>query len=586
MGKLNQAELISNANAKDGAIDGLSMLASSVAGRDLHVYRLDTHWAWTDGSTIYLPLVCSNSNEITVIAQALLITGGSFHKPLMRRLMTVSERTKQRFIAQELVRITKALEYRLPRVFCQKVLTLDITDASFDRDDSLRRAVGLKSCPVADNFVYGTIRPAKFLMGSPVVGGSELTDKEIESAFNRNIKNDDDKDEKKDSSLFLKNMSLSIFSQNSMSKMLRDIFGMSSTNSNDGEEKNSGRGADLDMAGAKLATKLNSGAKIVAKAFGLDFDSFQVASGTKYHEWNVNSSRYYESWCCVHHFDEDAPKTNEIRRDFPDTLLRKKIAKLNTDYRRHRRQREGEDIDNDAIIEYVVDRAAGVLSGEQQVFQQAKKTGRNLGVTLLIDASESTNDKLECGSTIWSKQRELAFNLVSALDEMGDSVAAYGFRSFGRNDVRFLTIKSFSQRFDLAAINRLHSIKPGGFTRLGAAIRHASHIVSSTAGTDNQLIVVISDGIPFDMQYEKDYAQADVRKALEESENNGVGCVCLSVGSSVDAEVIEKAWGNVGHASFNSPRELGLSIDKLFYSAILRAASGGIVQRKVRRMVA
>lgn len=562
--------------------ESLNVLASSVGGRMLRVDRVDTAYSWTDGNVIYLPTEKSDNDKTMIIAQSLLIGGNSLQKKLLKRIRKSSANVKARFIALEVHRISTEYSFCLPKKFCNEVSELSSGYLSKSPEESLNQAEKMSLWNGADQNILGTIKPNKVIGFEPAVGGRELTDKEIESALAQKIhKKDNDDDEEKDESTFLKKMSLSIFSDSSVSKMLREMFGMSSSPDTD-DKGSSNEGTDLDVAGAQMANKLSSGAKIVAKAFGFNFDELVSAGGTQYPEWDFEKETYREDWCCVHHFDADVMSAENIPNINPDLQLRKKIAKLNTEYRRHRRQPDGDDLDNDGVIEFFVDRLAGVSGNELSLFQNTKKTGRNLGVVVLIDASESTQDNVQDGTPIWDMQRELAFNLISALDEMGDGVAAYGFRSYGRNDVRLLKIKQFSNHFDQEARGRLFSIKPGGFTRLGAAIRHASHLVATEAGTSNQLVVVVSDGIPFDMQYDKDYAQADVRKALEESINSGVACVCLSVGSSVDADVIAQVWDNVAHATFNSPAELSFSVDKLFRSAIQRAESSANIHRKVR----
>ena len=107
----------------------------------------------------------------------------------------------------------------------------------------------------------------------------------------------------------------------------------------------------------------------------------------------------------------------------------------------------------------------------------------------------------------------MAARLTASFDELGDWVAAYGFQSWGRNAVNFLRIKGFEDRYDHAAQRRLGSLEPGGFTRLGAAIRHGTHLLTTKAGTSNTLLVVVGDGLPYDDGYEHRYAQEDRRGA-------------------------------------------------------------------------
>ena len=107
-------------------------------------------------------------------------------------------------------------------------------------------------------------------------------------------------------------------------------------------------------------------------------------------------------------------------------------------------------------------------------------------------------------------------------------------------------------------------------------------MVERYAGTDNRLVIVISDGIPYDSQYEDQYANSDVRVALKESIDRGVACICLSVGSSAEAEVVESVWGEASYATLDSLDELSGSFELLARSAMARAAKSAKLKRKVR----
>src|SRR5437879_6475518 len=84
-------------------------------------------------------------------------------------------------------------------------------------------------------------------------------------------------------------------------------------------------------------------------------------------------------------------------------------------------------------------------------------------------------------------------------------------------------------RCDHAARRRLAAIEPGGFTRLGAAIRHGTQLAIEKSGTASTLLIVVGDGVPYDKGYGERYARDDSDKALSEAVESGVGCACVSV---------------------------------------------------------
>ena len=66
--------------------------------------------------------------------------------------------------------------------------------------------------------------------------------------------------------------------------------------------------------------------------------------------------------------------------------------------------------------------------------------------------------------------RDSLFLFSEALSATGDRFAMYGFSSLKRGNVRFNRLKSFDERYDGFARGRIAAIKPGYYTRMGAAM--------------------------------------------------------------------------------------------------------------------
>jgi nitric oxide reductase activation protein len=243
------------------------------------------------------------------------------------------------------------------------------------------------------------------------------------------------------------------------------------------------------------------------------------------------------------------------------------LARLGLAYERHARQPDGDALDVEALIDFAVLRAAGEPDDER--FYEARlRTAHDLGVLVLLDASGSTEEKTSSGRAIWDEQRQLVANLGAGFEEVGARVAAYGFNSQGRH-IRFLRIKDFDDRFDQRARSRLGGMKPAGLTRLGVAVRHGTSLISTKAGTSNRLLVLVSDGFPYENDYyQGPYAEHDTRRALDEAVKSGVGCACISVASSTDQEALERLWGNMPHKSLVEAEELGRYAASLFRQAL------------------
>ena len=134
-------------------------------------------------------------------------------------------------------------------------------------------------------------------------------------------------------------------------------------------------------------------------------------------------------------------------------------------------------------------------------------------------------------------------------------------------------INTFAQTFGAVARARLIQLEPASYTRLGAGIRGAGEVLKNEAGTPNRLLLVLSDGFPYDDGYEGRYAEADASKALEELRMESVACLCLSIGASTETDVLERVFGSASFASAPNLADLSPQMDELFMSALRELAA-------------
>ena len=298
-----------------------------------------------------------------------------------------------------------------------------------------------------------------------------------------------------------------------------------------------------------------------------------------YPEWDVRERRHRPDWCSVHELSgqTDGPgapaDVEAVAHGWADRTLRRRLAAVHLDLAVRRRQPQGDDVDLDAVIDHRVDVMATGGAGSAAaaaVYRDARRRRRDLGVLVLIDASGSTGKAGADGVTVHRRQLEGAVALVDALQALGDRVACTTFSSHGRHRVELTTAKGFDDPFDVAALARLTSVRPEGFTRLGAAVRHGTRLLVERSGSRRWLLVVLSDGFPFDEGYEGAYAAADVRHALAEARGAGVGALCLGLGTAVADRELEAVFGASTYAVGPSITELHADL-----AALVRAALAG-----------
>ena len=284
------------------------------------------------------------------------------------------------------------------------------------------------------------------------------------------------------------------------------------------------------------------------------------ANGYSYPEWDVYRRQYRWDWCTVH---ESMPEMkHEVSPTCADSRLRRPLARLGVGLQHCHRQAQGDDIDIDAAVEARVEALAG-SSPDEAVYIDTMRRRRDLGVLVLLDVSGSTAEPGTVGRTVHEQQRATAAALVDALHHLGDRVALYAFASQGRSSINVMPIKKFDSQLDASVMNRLYGLAPGAYSRLGAAIRHGAAVLEEKSGTTRRLLVVISDGLAYDLGYERDYGAADARRALAEARRRGTGCLCLTVGAGTDVAELRRVFGSAAHAAIARPRSSQRSWDPI-----------------------
>jgi nitric oxide reductase activation protein len=328
-------------------------------------------------------------------------------------------------------------------------------------------------------------------------------------------------------------------------------------------------GGDTPTHRTRAGARGASSAAFVAGMAGAPEEAAAEGRGTKYPEWDVHRRRYRPDWCTVQEVEpqpaDDTPLPATDRYG-----LRRSLARLGMGLDTCHRQLQGDDVDLDAAVEARVDAIAGSTPGEA-IYLASLRRRRDLSVLLLLDISGSAAEPGATSETVHAHQRAAAAALTVALHDLGDRVALWAFRSQGRSAVHLLPVKRFDDALDARVLRRLRGLVPGAYSRLGAAIRHGDALLEQRGGTSRRLLVVLSDGLAYDHGYERTYGAADARRALVEARRRGTACLCLSIGASTEAEVLERVFGSAAHAAIPRPEQLRRVIGPLFRSALRSA---------------
>ena len=550
-----------------------ALLASALAGKRLTVGRSEGA-AYTNGETIFLPAGEGDERaRLVLLGVHACLVGGDSLRPAIMALLVGQRRAALRYFSLEIARSSIAMQSRLPRSLARVLEAHRIEAIPASPEESLERAMGRESIPLPPEG-FGSLRPKEVLRGASLGRSSPPTADDLNgTALQVAVPELEDEDESSDSTL-LKLLSSPVAPAPLM-KFLQHLFGAGRRSRGDSPSG----GAEVPVSGAMAVTQVGSQAQLLPNCPDLKIDRPATRVDGVYPEWDCEARRYRHEWCWVTEYDPPQGSSEQWAGSARDPDLRKRLARLGLSFQRHRRQGEGEALDLDPLVELLVQRAMGE-SGSERVYQSRRKTAHDLGVVLLLDASGSTAERHRGQHRAYDEQRRVACNLAVALEEIGDRVALFGFSSQGRQAVRFQRVKDFDDRFDHSALRRLGNLEPSGFTRLGAAVRHGLHLVTKKSGATNRLLVLISDGLPFDDSYEGTYGERDTRQALAEARYNGVGTVCLSFAPSTRAAALERVFGSSAYVRLQQASDLNELIEAPLRSA-LRVA--GSTQRRVKR---
>jgi nitric oxide reductase NorD protein len=553
-------------------LDRLRLYASAVAGRTVDVVAAEPgELSWTDGTTVFLDASADPVEQIRMLSvQASLLAAGSLAPPILHQL---SRRPKvaARYLRIETHRALAANEALLPAVV-RSLVDHDIASGVTSAEDSLaiaRSGRTINACPT-----FGTIHARRVLAAigrdSPAQDRTEIAQAPRAPSNRERAELVEDQAGDQDLARLL---SSPVGGRGPIGRLLRRMLSSATRR---------GRGAPLGADAPTYVRRSSAGSGRGAilsprPSHAPETVAMLTPRRTTYPEWDVHRGRYRTHWCTV--LETDAP-FGAGSTTIDDAIgLRRSLARLGMELTPCRRQPQGNDIDVDAAVEAWVDRLAG-SPHEDDFYIESLRRRRDLAVLVLLDVSGSAGESGTAGKRVHEHQRTAAAALTVALHELGDRVALFAFNSRGRTAVQFLRIKHFDDRVDGHAARRLDGLAPAAYTRLGAAIRHATGVVEERCGTSRRLLVVVSDGFAYDHGYEGRYGEADARRALVEARRRGLGCLCLSVGTNTHPDALRRVFGAAAHATVPRPEQLSGVIGPLFRAAV---ASAEVQRRAFQR---
>lgn len=251
----------------------------------------------------------------------------------------------------------------------------------------------------------------------------------------------------------------------------------------------------------------------------------------EYPEWDHSENLLRDAWAVVHDSAAregvagiGAGRGRKLARGLSlDTRARTLDRAI-----RLRRQHEGEALDLNAAIEGRISWRAGI-SPDPRIFQRPGKRRRHASILLLVDLSESTNDRVKGFTSILDIEKQAADLLAQSIDTDYDRLAIDGFHSDGRQKVHYLRLKDFDEPYGDEQRQLLMRQQGSLSTRMGAALRHAGTRLRRQIA-EKRILLLVTDGEPSDIDVsDRDYLVEDARHAVHSLNLKGITVFCLTL---------------------------------------------------------
>ncbi len=290
----------------------------------------------------------------------------------------------------------------------------------------------------------------------------------------------------------------------------------------------------------------------------------QLSGAYTYPEWNYRKKAYQENHCrvlaSVHdeegdHAAIDEPTRRRIRR------VRRQFEALRPRREWLRGQVDGNELDMDAVVRAHCDFAA-VGDSSDGLYMSTRPQARDLAVAILIDVSLST-EAWVADRRVIDIEKEALLVLAHGLTSVGDDYSIHSFTSQLRQRVWVKTVKNFDEDMSETIERRIAALKPGHYTRMGPAIRHAAFELAKRPNR-HRLLLVLSDGKPSDNDYyEGRYAIEDTRRAILDARQQELKVYGVTIDQDAQDYIVH-LFGRGSYAMVHKPEHLSQALPGIY----------------------
>ncbi|PKA43291.1 VWA domain-containing protein (plasmid) [Rhizobium sullae] len=293
------------------------------------------------------------------------------------------------------------------------------------------------------------------------------------------------------------------------------------------------------------------------------FDPTRIQAESTYPEWNYRKQFYLEDYCRVVVTSVEEPLASSVLA-CDDMLVRKVKRQFETLRPRRellRSQVDGNDLDLEAVVRSRTDFLA-TGQPDDRIYQATRPMAHELATSILVDVSLSTDSWVD-NHRVLDVEKQALDVFARGLDACGDSFAINTFTSRRRSWVRIETVKAFHEAFSPKTVSRINAMRPGYYTRMGAAIRHVTAELSKQSSR-KKLLLMLTDGKPNDVDhYEGRFALEDSRRAVGEARALGLSVFAVTIDRNAQ-DYLPAIFGRGGFALVSDITRLPAALPAIY----------------------
>lgn len=288
-----------------------------------------------------------------------------------------------------------------------------------------------------------------------------------------------------------------------------------------------------------------------------------------YPEWNERTRSYRENYCKLIYDRPQGRNSEYLRKVLTKNkgtikALRRNSERYLSDYFIKKRISDGDEPDLDAMVDAFVDLRTGKTPSENLYLSKRKKS-KDIAILVLVDSSLST-DGFISNQRILDIEKEAIVMASEVWDEFDLKFQIDSFSSHTHSQCFYFTFKGFHEEWSQVKA-RIGDIQSSGYTRIGAALRHATYLLNGVK-SDHKWLLLLSDGKPNDYDtYEGNYGIFDVKKAIQEASQKEIYTSAIAIDANAKF-YFPKMFGLHGYTILNHPSQLSESLTKFYINLI------------------